>query len=1000
MIAFIPNAAQTGASLGLCTGTLINPRTVITAAHCVYTAPAINYGSATGVSGGIRAGTPLAGAYGTTAGIPLSFGFSSTNRCLGVAVNGCASGAGPYEAWRNSNFSTNVALAIYNANQVWYGRGAQPVALGGGGEFANEDIALVTLDTHTQDIPTWTLLFSPLDGPTHSTITGYGGAGVGTSGFGDLAGIDYRRRSAENMIDALMSANDWVSSDAINPGSTAFANQTHAIYWNDFDDPNFSVEGALSNPNFFFNTAPQGSRNNGYYDFNGFGGTALPFEGTTAGGDSGGPLIIDQRWDRQVVAGVLTGSFSFNGGISTYGQFNVYPPLFLFWEEIVQNNPYKYASALAGDGNWFDASHWVQDMDPNYVTIGADGNLVNLLPSTNQGGANGAVDRFGTICFLGESCETFDGPGNPTGSGSPLVIAGGPGAINFVPNNVEPVNSADPSLFRQARYYDVTLRQAGKTTLSANATIDKFTIDNSAAKLDITASGNLKVWAEFNQVTGWTNVDGSLTTDEALVATGILSGSGLFNPTYLTVVGAAVSPGGGDRVGTFTVQGDVILASQSALFIDAQRGRADQLRITGDTLNTGILALGGGNLVFNKVTDAPVPQFGESYVIASAAGGVAGTFGTTYTFQGVLRPELTYGPNSVTATLRASSLVTVLDGSNATAIAFANVLDQLRTGFYDKLWNLYGNVDWMNGSQLSATFNALAPSIIGETELLQNRQSRQLLGNVGDRLALLGTGQAKGFSFSGAAGPLAIGDTSSQSVLGLRSAGQSVSMPIAGGLSGFVTMGGDSVRSSYGESRQTNAGQRSRYFGSGIEAPFGNVRIGTAVGYAEFNDQCRIRPGALEADSGCGLCKHAARRQRLRRRHRVRGSGDFRQQPHGHGHGLDVPALERHSCDPLHGDRGSRIPVRHRPRPVGQPAGPARLQPLLNGRLPRAGRRIGARTQQPFRQPPRRSAWRQARRNRQARRVDRSSAASGRLRAAAFGRAQRAERQLCRGSGL
>ena len=115
----------------------------------------------------------------------------------------------------------------------------------------------------------------------------------------------------------------------------------------DFDDPDHDPNNLPAN--FFVNTAPTGARNNGYYDFNGLGGGALPNEGTTAGGDSGGPLIVDQRWDRQVVAGVLTGSFSFNGGISTYGQFNVYPPLFLFWEEIVQNNPYVYAGNRHGN---------------------------------------------------------------------------------------------------------------------------------------------------------------------------------------------------------------------------------------------------------------------------------------------------------------------------------------------------------------------------------------------------------------------------------------------------------------------------------------------------------------------------------------------------------------------------------------------------------------------------------------------------------------------------
>jgi len=58
-------------------------------------------------------------------------------------------------------------------------------------------------------------------------------------------------------------------------------------------------------------------------------------------------------------------------------------------------------------------------------------------------------------------------------------------------------------------------------------------------------------------------------------------------------------------------------------------------------------------------------------------------------------------------------------------------------------------------------------------------------------------------------------------------------MPMGGGLSGFVTMGGDNIRATYGDSHQIDAGQRSRYFASGVEAPFGNAMVGTAIGYAE-----------------------------------------------------------------------------------------------------------------------------------------------------------------------
>ncbi|MFL6754741.1 MAG: autotransporter outer membrane beta-barrel domain-containing protein, partial [Sphingomicrobium sp.] len=724
---------------------------------------------------------------------------------------------------------------------------SQPVSLGGGGEFGNEDIALVTLDTHVENVPTWTLLFTPLSGPTHVTITGYGGAGVGTPGIGDLAGIDYRRRAAENMIDALMSSADWVHTPAIGgPDDHSFDNEAHALYWFDFDDPDFNAHHLPDN--FFNNTAtgtrPDGSPNdNGYYDFNGLGGTALPREGTTAGGDSGGPLIVDQTFRnpdgtfRPVVAGVLTGSWSFDGGIATYGEFSVYPPLYLYWQEIVANNPYKYVSAKGGNGNWFDPAHWVQDMDPAYSVV-VNGQLVNSLPSTPQQNADSTAGRFGQVCFLGDSCGTIAGTPYPANTGQYLQTPGGPGTTNFVPNNVEPVNSVSASSFRQARYYDVTLRQAGTTTLSAAATIDQLTINGGLdTQLNIASTGNLRVWSDFNQYGGWTNVNGRLTTGEALVASGILSGSGVFDPTYLTVVGGAVAPGGGG-IGTLTISGNVIMASASGLLVDLSHTAGDRLNVISDSATAGALALNGGALRVSSIAGANAARAGDRFMIANAAGRITGTFGSVGVDSGSLVPTVSYGPDQVTVTLGAGSLARTVAGTDKTTMAFAGALDALRTTSYGKLWNLYGSVDWMDSSQLAATFAALSPTrLIGETELLQERQSRQLFGSVGDRLSLLGTGQAAGFALSGTAASFdRLGQqTTPQAILGLQSSSAPVTTKLAGGLSGFVTMGGDNVRSSYGDARELDAGQHSRYFASGIEAPFGNVRIGTAVGYAEAN---------------------------------------------------------------------------------------------------------------------------------------------------------------------
>jgi V8-like Glu-specific endopeptidase len=891
--------SPTGGSLGLCTGTLINPRTVITAAHCVYGRPAHEYGSNTGTAGGVNGNfgaitslvqNPTTGAWTLTRapvqtkGAPISFGFNSTNRCLetvaGVngttttgAVNGCMAETGAYEIWRNKGFQTDVAAGIYNGNQVWYLTQSQPVTSGGGGEFAHGDIALVTLDTHVRDIPTWTLLFSPLTGPTHATITGYGGAGVGLSGIGSLAGIDYRRRSAENMIDALMSWHDQNTSGAISgPTSTARVAHQHPIYWLDFDDPEWTAEKAASNPNFFKNTAPTGSRNNGYYDFNGLGGTALPNEGATAGGDSGGPLVVDQKWAKKVIAGVLTGSISYNGGLSTYGQFNVYPPLFQFWQDIVANNPYVYASAKTGDGNWHDASHWVQNMDPNYAIIAANGDLVTGVPDTTQGGGDDPSYKFGTVSYLGQecfdadgsgpgtvmNCGTVTGTGPRTGNGTFAYTPGGPGSTNFVPDNIEPVNSANSALHVKARYFDVTLRELGKTTLSASATIDKLTVEGSSS-LQIDTGGSLKVWAEFNQLGGWTNVDGTLKAAESLLVSGILSGHGTIDPTYLTVVAGRVAPGlvsGGSLllgpltndsllagssllsskgpIGTLTVQGDMIMASASGLLIDLTRDKSDMLKVVADGTNAGVLALNGGAVLFGQAPGFGV-RHGQQFTFATADGGVQGKFGSIRSGFGLLQPSLTYGPNSVAVTLTAGSLASYVGLASPTATAIASALDSARTSSYDSLSNLYGNVDTMAPTQAAAALEGLSPAKMArETMLLQYRQSRQLLGNVTDRLGQLGTGQARGVSFSGGASALAQGRDrlSAGAQLGLTSgAPQEVALP--NGLTGFVAMGGDTAQASYGDSDRAGAGQRSRYVASGLEVPVGDGVVGSAFGFTE-----------------------------------------------------------------------------------------------------------------------------------------------------------------------
>jgi hypothetical protein len=461
-----------GGSVDLCTGTLINPRTVIFAAHCVNARPAADYGSARG-------------------GVALSFGFGTDN--LTAVVEWLGNGGAP-EAHR-----TNAAQALFNVEQVWYD--PRSLALGPQERFLQADIALATLDTAAAGIPTWALLFSPLTAPQQALLVGYGGRGTGASG--DI-GIDFRRRAAENMVSLLGSLDD------VDRALIGFSPGVHpqSLYQLDFDDPAFGT--------------PQASA----FDFNLFGGQALAREGITASGDSGSPLIIDKG----------------------YGTSTFYQPLFLFWDVIVANNPYRYATNRPGVGDWTDPAHWVQQMDPNYTVL-QNGQLRTGLPGTRAQGVSGDTVKFGQVCSF-DHCEQLSG--NPGASQSAQPIPGGPGSTGFVPDNMAGTRAA------QARYYDVTLSAPGLTRLAADIEIDRLTLDG-ATILDVRKGGSLTVVGDFFQRLGWTNIDGAVRTGEALFVDGVLSGSGLFDPGRHRARRPLVDRHADDRGGRDLLLGHVIV---------------------------------------------------------------------------------------------------------------------------------------------------------------------------------------------------------------------------------------------------------------------------------------------------------------------------------------------------------------------------------------------------------------------------------------------------------
>lgn len=780
-------------SVGTCTGTLINPRTVIFAAHCVNTRAASAYGAAQG-------------------GVGLSVGFASLNQP--ALIDWLFNPAGA--------FRTNTALGLYNANQVWYDprslnacSGTPPAC------FLQADIALATLDTPAFGVPTWALLFSPLTDATHVTMVGYGRTGSGTAGDNTAAG--FRRRAAENMLDSLASINARNTAlGGVNPGANPPGALPASVYSLDFDDP------LNLNPRDF-NIYPDGGD--------------TPNEGITAPGDSGGPLIVDQAFDIDVVAGVLSGGTRFNttGGVqppSSYGTTSFYQPLFMYWDVIVQNNPYRYASALEGDGDWFDASHWVQDMDPMYMVI-RDGELANDLPDTPAVGVSGATTRFGNICN-GAVCidVSQSGPGeNSTGPG--LVIPGGPGSTGFVPNNIEP----DRFTGIQARYYDITLSRPGETWLSGSATIDRFSMINGYATLDVQAGGSLSILGDANIGAGLLNVDGTFRSGEMLLVMGILTGMGTVDPFFLTSVAGAIAPNGVD-VGTLTIQGDVVLASGSQLFIEVGRNGADQLRITADPLQGtfGDIML-GGDLRLVKAANGPAPRHGQIFTIVLADGQVTSTFDRVFAQTGVLRPEVTYLSNAVEIELRAGKFADVIEG-NVHELAFAHALDALRDGSYNLLYDLYGELDVMDFGYLNHAFSSLAPSSLFDANSLLAMQDSGFSLTLQNRMALLSRSNPSAmglsvtgspghvFAFGGGEGLGAAGDLAYASAL--AESHQIANLP--NGMSAFFSGGFDDSRASptsQGRSGESTDSMRTWNMVGGLEHSFGGFTLGIAAGYSE-----------------------------------------------------------------------------------------------------------------------------------------------------------------------
>ncbi len=748
-----------GGFIGLCTATLINPRTVIFAAHCVNDDPANSYGANSG-------------------GRAIGFGFEANTRANATGQTdelvrwllGGTGGAGKYQ--------TNLAQSFFNANYVAY----NPLSLEpDAAQFIYGDVALASLDTPAKGIPTWALLFSQLPQVPitangtgyHVNITGYGNNGTGSTG--STGGIDYRRRIAENMLGALASIDDF---ENFLFGGTSGLPQN--LYWIDFDDPRRGT--AQADPR----------------DFNAWRDNPQPNEGITASGDSGGPLILDKAFAKQLVIGVLSGGYTrFFGGAPAngYGTASFYQPLYLYWDWIAANNPYHYVTNVAGSRNWTDAANWVTTLDPSYNVI-VGGQVVNGIPNDPGQQKSGTSGKFGQACFEGPAnggfsdCQdmqtgTYTVTVRPIGTdltdGSAMVgigsltgelsndaakvafgvgdlsyaavasdataavggaspqtlpsatLANGlPGAINFVPNNFDGNRTANQA----PRYFDVTLSAAGTTTLDTAVTVDRFTLAGTQAGLSIATAGALTSLMDITQATGTMTVNGALNTPgDYLMMTGLLTGSGTVTSAFFTSMAGTISPGTTGTIGTLNFRGNIVLASGTGLMIDlGPNGTSDRIAVAANGTGTGNANI-GGVVAFGAAAGTSL-RYQDIFTILTTAGTRTGTFSAGSTLSAILVPRFIYTSNSVQMQIDALTYASVV-ANTPVQTAYAGLLDANRAGSYSKLAGVYGPLDLMTAASIRTTLEGLAP----QTETLKGALGSAAVDNmanfISERLSTL-----------------------------------------------------------------------------------------------------------------------------------------------------------------------------------------------------------------------------------------------------------------------
>lgn len=533
----------TGTITGFCSGTLINARTVITAAHCV-----------------------------RPEGTDPSF-----EQNLGVAVV-----FGP-----DGIADINAGDFVFSSSHV------VPVEFDRDAFFLGHDVSVLALSERVTDIAPSGLVGAAPEIGTEVTLVGFG-----TTGTGDPAEafFDFRRRAATNTLDAI----DRFQGSPLE----------NALLLTDFDDPD----------------------NPGAFDFFGT-PSATALEGTTGEGDSGGALFVEGENGELLLAGLTSGGFNvFFDEINAIGDVAFFTNIEAVRPFIDAVNPLIETSAVAGDGDWLDPSHWTAGLIPdnfdplltlNDPTLPAAFFEVSLnqAGTTSLSGAGVMIDTLelsngAALALQDAALETVDYvrvvDGNISLSNSALFsqrlfLQGGSVSIDADSLYLDTSPTISDGLVMtgglldiQGQFFtDLFLMDGGETRVSAGGILGDFggsaimsgslTIDGelqSSAYLQ--AGGNVAIGSDgiafdlggvSTQLAGELRVNGDFRTGAFGFQGGILGGEGrLSAPMGVLQSGGMLDPG--NSVGNFTIAGDLLQTAAATTLLEVNaEGESDFLHI-------------------------------------------------------------------------------------------------------------------------------------------------------------------------------------------------------------------------------------------------------------------------------------------------------------------------------------------------------------------------------------------------------------------------------------